>query len=310
MSAVEMRDGEEYALKDVLGEVKMHSGGCSHWLNPLPRKEGHVRYEYGPCYARFARLEAEQRSSLYIGLRKPPLRDSERWGPLGYIKDVLDVKEGYQRWLEWMAERSPHWEAIEQGQDWGYGRFVKMNVSATGLLVHHTACALRIHQEHELVPLYWMLYTNEGMEEDMAYLLSLMTRMGEGIAIEASVQVSHAALSTAQVCCLAGFLLRQYDRTLPSWEKSSKYAGHGSMWSDGRTGGGAASRVFSADVLFPKPVIKKNASPFDVPKVGTYPLTKEGVAEFVEKVGVEMPRLLRVKLIDNPKPNGEKYEKA
>ena len=309
MSAVEMRDGQEYALKDVLGEVKMGSASCSHWLNPLPWKKGYVRYEYGPCYARFARLEVEQRSSLYIGLRKPTLI-SEVWGPIGYIKNVLDIKEGYQRWLEWMVERSPHNEAVEQGQEWGYNRFVKMDVSATGLLVHRAACALRIHQEHELVPLYWMLYTHEGMEEDMAYLLSLMTRMEEGDAIKASVQVSHAALSTAQVCCLAGFLLRKYDRTLLSWEKSSDYAGHGSMWSDGRTGGGAASRVFSADVLFPKPVVKKNAGPFGLPTPGTYPLTKEGVAEFVEKVGVEMPRLLRVKLIENPKPNGEKYEKA
>lgn len=309
MSAVEMRNGEEYALKDVLGEVKMYSEGCSHWLNPLPHKEGHVIYGYGPCYAQFVGLEADQRSSLYIGLRRPRAMGVGAWGSLCYIKRVMDVKEGYQRWLEWLVERSPHWEAIEQGQEWGYSRFVKMNVSATGHLVHHAACALRIHQEHEYVPLYWMLYTHEGMEEDMAYLMALMTAMEDGDVIRARTMVSHSALSTAKVCCLAGFLLRGYDRTLPSWEENSHYTGHGSMWTDGREGE-YAHEVFAAGVLFPPPVVSKTSSPFDMPRYGTYPLTKRGVAEFVEKVGVEMPRLLRVKLIDNPKPNGVKYEKA
>lgn len=305
MSGIKLVDGDTYELGEVLGDVELDSSYCSHWLLQTRGQEGRVTYEKYACYAPFAGLAREKKSLLYIGIRKVNPTDYVDQGTM----DLLNTEAGYKRWLEWIVERSPHSPAVVQGQEWGYNMFVEMNVDADGHLVHHTACVLRIHQEHTKVPLYWMLYTNAGMEEDLAYLMALQTCITEdGNSIGPSHLVSHAALSSIAISNLAGFLLRRYNKQrcpLPSWKDNSKYSGHGSMWDCGRS----MTKNFDIRKVFPE-VGGRTVSIFSPPPHITFPLTHEGVNEFVEVVSEKVPALLGVKLINNPDTTGVKYEKA
>lgn len=309
MEVLSLISGKDYTLAQALGPVDLTGTGCSHWLSPTGNY-GLFTYDNYACYAPFATLPDKKRVSLYIGLDEPEYYYNELLFEEPWAMGLVDPKQGYRRWLEWLVQRSPHAPAIVQGNELKYSSFVEMNVDAGGLLVHHTACALRIHQEHRSVPWLWMLYVELGMEEDLAYLLSLQTiirRVGKGRYIEPGMMVSHSAISSAQSTCMAGFLLRIYNTNIPSWRESSKYTGHGAMWDDGRK---HKAHHFDQNILFPKPKGKVSSDPFRQPPSRNYPFTVEGVSEFVETARVEIPKLWGVKLIDNPETTGVKYEKA
>jgi hypothetical protein len=313
----QVNNDHTYTLDQVVGqEVEMVGGSCSCWLIPKDSTGKKWYYHNYACYAPFSLYTDTRRHGLYIGVKMPePLishQNGGSWGRAsGIIADMVDIEEGYRQWLAWLTTRSPHAEAVVQGQELGYNRFIQMDVDKAGHLVHHTACALRIHQEHEMVPLYWMLFTSMGMEEDLAYLMALMNRVGGNDSrLVAGALVSHAALSSQTVRVLAGFLLRMYQKGLPSWKESSKYGGHGSMW-DAKLKGVPDERMLRIDELYPrKQAVKVGGSIFDVPLEAHFNLNKEGVLNFVEHMTNAVTKALLVKPIDKPETNGVKYEKA